>query len=177
MYLSDLLPQNGIQGTHEPESIVISGVAEHTAKLKEGMLFIAKRGTRTDATHLLDEIEAKKAAAILLAHDTILPRKTSLPCFYAEDLALAEAEIWERYYGDPAAKLRIFGVTGTNGKTGTAETGQVNNGQAVVHSWFTGYYPVEDPQYVITIFIEDKDANDASAAQVFGSIVNSLACE
>ena len=63
------------------------------------------------------------------------------------------------------------------GKTGTAETGQVNNNRAVVHSWFTGYYPADDPRYVITIFIEDKESNDASAAQVFGSVVNSLDCE
>ncbi len=63
------------------------------------------------------------------------------------------------------------------GKTGTAETGQVNNGKPVVHSWFTGYYPAEDPQYVITVLIEDKGNEDASAAQVFGSIVNSLICD
>lgn len=63
------------------------------------------------------------------------------------------------------------------GKTGTAETGQVNNGKPVVHSWFTGYYPAEDPQYVITVLVEDKGNEDASAAQVFGSIVNSLTCE
>ena len=63
------------------------------------------------------------------------------------------------------------------GKTGTAETGQVNDGREVVHSWFTGYYPADDPQYVITVMVEDKGSDDASAAQVFGSIVNHLDCE
>ena len=60
------------------------------------------------------------------------------------------------------------------GKTGTAETGQLNNGNAVVHSWFTGYYPADDPKFVITVLVEDKDSDDASASQVFGCIVNGM---
>lgn len=121
MKLSDLLPQTGIKGTCNPETITVSGVCEHTEQLKQGELFIAKKGARTDAAKLLDEVETAGAAAILLEREAELPRKAILPCFYAENLIQAEAEIWERYYGDPASKLRVFGVTGTNGKTGTAE--------------------------------------------------------
>lgn len=121
MKLSDLLPPEGIYSTFAAEKITVTGICDHTKDLERGMLFIAKKGAKTDATALLDEIEKKGAAALLLAMGSTLPRKTSLPCFYAHDLAIVEAKIWERYCGDPARKLRIFGVTGTNGKTSTAE--------------------------------------------------------
>lgn len=60
------------------------------------------------------------------------------------------------------------------GKTGTAETGQRNNGNPVTHSWFTGYFPAENPQYVVTVFIEDMALSDKSAAEVFCEISNNL---
>ena len=53
------------------------------------------------------------------------------------------------------------------GKTGTAETGQYNaSGQPVVQSWFTGYFPAENPKYVITFLAEDaqNSGTDASLA-------------
>ncbi len=61
------------------------------------------------------------------------------------------------------------------GKTGTAETGQLTaDGAPVVQSWFTGYIPAEDPQYVITILAEDAQSTDASATQLFCEISNKL---
>ena len=38
-------------------------------------------------------------------------------------------------------------------KTGTAQIGGTDN----VHSWITGFAPAEDPQYAVTIVIEDTD--------------------
>lgn len=60
------------------------------------------------------------------------------------------------------------------GKTGTAETGQVNQQIAVTHSWFTGYFPADHPQYVITILIEDHKYGTPNAAQLFCEIINNL---
>lgn len=60
------------------------------------------------------------------------------------------------------------------GKTGTAQTGQYNNGQPVVQSWFTGYFPADNPQYVITILAEDAENTDADATALFCEISNKL---
>ena len=60
------------------------------------------------------------------------------------------------------------------GKTGTAETGQKENGRAVQHSWFTGYFPAEEPQYVVTVLVENATSADKSAAEIFCEISNNL---
>ena len=59
-------------------------------------------------------------------------------------------------------------------KTGTAETGWFEDGQEVVQHWFTGYYPAEDPQYVVTVLCENSEASGESAAPVFKEICENL---
>lgn len=60
------------------------------------------------------------------------------------------------------------------GKTGTAQTGQQNNGKPVVQNWFTGYFPAENPAYVITIIAEDAQNNGGDAVGLFCEISNNL---
>ncbi len=73
--------------------------------------------------------------------------------------------------GTDAAPL--FGTAG--GKTGTAETGwHTDEGDTMVHSWFTGYYPAEDPQYVITVLAENGSNTGEATAPVFAALCDSL---
>ncbi len=60
------------------------------------------------------------------------------------------------------------------GKTGTAQTGQRNNGQPVIQNWFTGYFPTENPAYVITIVAEDAQNSGGDAVGLFCEISNNL---
>ena len=55
-------------------------------------------------------------------------------------------------------------------KTGSAES--VQAGQEVVHGWITGYVPADDPQYVITAFIENGRSGRGSAGPVFSHVAN-----
>lgn len=57
---------------------------------------------------------------------------------------------------------------GSSGKTGTAETG-IDNGK-IIHGWFTGFIPSNDPQYAITVFINNGRSGGRSAAPVFKQI-------
>ena len=59
-------------------------------------------------------------------------------------------------------------------KTGTAETGWTENGKEVVQHWFTGLYPAENPQYVVTVLCENSEASGESAAPVFREICDGL---
>lgn len=66
-------------------------------------------------------------------------------------------------------------VGGAGAKTGTAETGWKKDGKAVVQSWYAGFYPANDPKYVITVLAEDMDGTGSRSAPVFKQICDELA--
>ncbi|MCG0276395.1 MAG: penicillin-binding protein 2 [Thermosediminibacteraceae bacterium] len=55
------------------------------------------------------------------------------------------------------------------GKTGTAELGDGNN-----HAWFVGYFPADNPRYIITVFIEKGQSGPLKAAPVFRKIAEEI---
>ncbi|MBQ9736568.1 MAG: UDP-N-acetylmuramoyl-L-alanyl-D-glutamate--2,6-diaminopimelate ligase [Clostridia bacterium] len=121
MKLSTLFPPEGISGTIAPDAVEVFGASVHTDKIKTGDLFIAKRGAHTDPLSLLDTVVERGAAAILTARGTEIPATLPLPVFFAEDLAGASCHVFDALYGYPARSLRLFAVTGTNGKTTVAQ--------------------------------------------------------
>lgn len=64
---------------------------------------------------------------------------------------------------------------GAGGKTGTAETGVVQNGQTLDRAWFAGFYPSQDPQYVIVAVKEKGSSGGQDAGPAFRYIANYLA--
>ena len=61
------------------------------------------------------------------------------------------------------------------GKTASAQTGSYVDGKEVVHGWFTGAWPLEDPRYVITVLVEGGESGGELPAQVFRKITEGLA--
>ncbi len=70
-----------------------------------------------------------------------------------------------------ANNLSNAGVT-IAGKTGSAEASY--HGEMVVHGWFTGFFPAEEPQYVITVFVESGGSGRGSAVPLFRQMVEYL---
>lgn len=58
------------------------------------------------------------------------------------------------------------------GKTGSAET--TRGSEELVHGWFTGFFPSDQPKYTVTVFIENGKTGSGSALPVFQQIVNYL---
>lgn len=96
--------------------IEITGVNIDSRRIKEGHLFIAQRGTQVDGHKFIPKAIELGAKAVLCE---ILPEEKAEGVTYVqvestEDVAGKVATI---FYGDPSRKLKLVGVTGTNGKT------------------------------------------------------------
>lgn len=96
--------------------IEITGVNIDSRQIKEGHLFIAQRGTQVDGHKFIPKAIELGAKAVLCE---VLPEEKAEGVTYVqvestEDVAGKVATI---FYGDPSRKLKLVGVTGTNGKT------------------------------------------------------------
>lgn len=96
--------------------IKITGVNIDSRRIKEGHLFIAQRGTQVDGHKFIPKAIELGAKAVLCE---VLPEEKAEGVTYVqvestEDVVGKVATI---FYGDPSRKLKLVGVTGTNGKT------------------------------------------------------------
>lgn len=60
------------------------------------------------------------------------------------------------------------------GKTASAETGWLQNGEEVVHGLFAGYFPAENPRYALVVLVENGKSGSLSAAPVFKQIAEGV---
>lgn len=63
------------------------------------------------------------------------------------------------------------------GKTGSAQTGMYEGDTEIVHGWFTGFYPEQNPRYAITVLEEAGGNGGEAPANVFRNICNGLALQ
>ena len=71
-----------------------------------------------------------------------------------------------------ARNIKIEDLGGGGGKTGTAQA--ILNEKETNHAWFSGYFPKENPLYVITVFIEDGSSGSGVAAPIFEAIAKEI---
>ena len=96
----------------------ITGICIDSRQVKAGDLFIAVKGTQTDGHAYIDKAIAAGAAAILQSN----PLPEQLPADGVTRIQTADTEwaagaVAHKFYGEPTKRLRLVGVTGTNGKT------------------------------------------------------------
>ena len=122
MNVRDLL--HGV--TAEPIAPVpIAGITCHSKQVRPGDLFVAIEGAVTDGHAFINEAIMRGAAAVVAQRLPGLQRSGSphaqqtraCPCVIVSDTRAALVVMATRFYGHPSRKLRLIGVTGTNGKT------------------------------------------------------------
>ncbi len=65
--------------------------------------------------------------------------------------------------------------TRAGGKTSTAQTGQFRkDGTELCHAWMTGFFPVNQPRYTVTVFVENGGSGNQTAAPVFRQIIEKI---
>ncbi len=60
------------------------------------------------------------------------------------------------------------------GKTATAQTGKYKNGVEICQGWFCGFFPAENPKYVVIVFSEDISRQSLSSAEIFAQIADKI---
>ena len=60
------------------------------------------------------------------------------------------------------------------GKTATAQTGKFRDGIEIDEGWFCGFFPAENPQYVVVIFSEDGSKQSLTCAEIFAKIADDI---
>ena len=113
MLLRDLLKKTEIITAAADVNIDIKSICYDTRKLRDGDLFIAIRGYEHDGHAFIEEAVRKGAACVVCEE---MPT-TKTPHILVKDSRKALAGISAAWFGHPASKLKIIGVTGTNGKT------------------------------------------------------------
>lgn len=116
MKLSDLLKAiqpTKVVGSTDKE---ITGVNIDSRLIKAGHLFMAMRGTQADGHAYIPSAITKGATAVLCEE---LPKDLDENITYivVEDSEDAVGKLATTYYGNPTSRLKLVGVTGTNGKT------------------------------------------------------------
>ncbi len=95
----------------------IAGLDYDSRRVKPGWCFVAMRGETTDGNRYIDT--ALQAGAVAIVSDSLPPR-SGIPWAQVQHGRRALARLSANFYGRPAERLAIAGITGTNGKTTTS---------------------------------------------------------
>lgn len=119
MKLTDLLAKINyecIQGSVERE---VSQVIYDSRKVSEGCLFICIEGANFDGHKFATEVVEKGAKVLVISKAVEGIADKDVTVIKVENTRYAMAFISAAYFGNPAEKLRVIGITGTKGKTTT----------------------------------------------------------
>ncbi|CAH0996913.1 UDP-N-acetylmuramoyl-L-alanyl-D-glutamate--2, 6-diaminopimelate ligase [Emticicia aquatica] len=119
MILSELLYKVSLLAVSGKTDIKITNIVFDSRQVQEGSLFVAIGGTQVDGHNFIETAIEKGAKAILCEY---LPQQLNDEVAYlkVENSAKAMGLVAANFYEHPSKKLKLVGVTGTNGKTSIA---------------------------------------------------------
>ncbi len=114
--LKDILYKVAIEAVKGTTEVSVGKIEFDSRKIESDDVFVAIKGTVSDGHDFIEKAISLGAIAVVCE---VLPETTHDGITYVqvEDTSLALAYMSANYYGDPSAKLKLVGVTGTNGKT------------------------------------------------------------
>lgn len=113
MDLAELL--DGIDAAYDGHNAVVGTITDRIEDVGEGTLFVCVPGKNTDGHVFAKQALAKGAVGVICSTDLGLPRQ-----IITKDTRKTMALLARIFYHNPSEKLRLVGITGTNGKTTTA---------------------------------------------------------
>lgn len=118
MILRDIVGNYPIENVYGEMNKEIKGINHDSRKIEAGDIFIAQKGFKVDGHKYIGEAIKNGAIAILL--EDYKEAIEGLTIIKVKDSTDALAWFSRNFYGDPSKKIKLIGITGTNGKTSTS---------------------------------------------------------
>ncbi len=112
--LLERLDYEVVQGSDEIE---ITTLINDSRKVENGSAFVCISGAVSDGHKFIPDVAAKGAAAVIVEREAEAPENVTV--IRMKDTRYALALMSAAYFGYPAEKLKVIGITGTKGKTTT----------------------------------------------------------
>ena len=116
MKLKELLKDIPVVAVVGSEDIEITGVNIDSRRIKEGHLFVAMKGTQVDGHKFVPKAVELGAKAVL-CEDMPEQKAEGVTYVQVESTEDVVGKVATTFHGNPSTKLKLVGVTGTNGKT------------------------------------------------------------
>jgi len=115
--LKNLLNSIQVKQTFNGKDLNIEGISYHSQKVTNGHLFVCIRGYKTDGHKYLPQAVANGAVAAIVEE---FQENISIPQYVVENSRIALARLGSAFYNNPSSKMKMIGITATNGKTTTS---------------------------------------------------------
>jgi len=114
--LQDVLYKVSIRSVSGSTSVEVNDIQIDSRRVKQGTTFIAVKGSATDGHQFIDKAIENGAVAVVYEQ---IPASIKAGIVYVEvqNSAVAAALMANNFYERPSEKVKLVGVTGTNGKT------------------------------------------------------------
>src|SRR5882724_8811467 len=114
--LKDILYKVSIRSVEGSTDVEIKDIQVDSRKIKPGSVFVAVKGVAADGHQFIEKAVESGAAAVVCE---VVPaaKKDGVIYVQVENSAAAAAYMANNFFGQPSEKMKLVGVTGTNGKT------------------------------------------------------------
>lgn len=117
MKLKILCDAAGIACPKELWEQTVTGITSDSRCVRSGEMFVCVRGIRSDGHRFIEDAVHSGAKFVLVEHEESLPPIGGAILLRCDNTRRALAFLWDAWYGFPSKRLKLIGVTGTNGKT------------------------------------------------------------
>ena len=116
--LSDILKSIKVTQVIGNPEIPVTDIVFDSRKAELGCLFVATKGTKVDGHDYID-VAIKKGAKAIVCEELPVNKSDEIVFVQVENSAKTLGQLASAFYDNPSSKLKLLGVTGTNGKTTT----------------------------------------------------------
>ncbi|AXY77690.1 UDP-N-acetylmuramoyl-L-alanyl-D-glutamate--2,6-diaminopimelate ligase [Paraflavitalea soli] len=114
--LQDILYKVRIRSVHGNLAVKVKALHIDSRKVAKGDVFIAIKGAAADGHQFIDSV-AEKGAVAIICEEMPSTLKEGVTYVQVENSGAAAGFMAHNFYGQPSEKVKLVGVTGTNGKT------------------------------------------------------------